>query len=121
MLTKGSVKIGLNWRFGPDWPGQRCGARTRQGTPCQSPAYSHNHRCRLHGGLSTGPRTEAGRARLVASKITHGRFTKEKRAEARRRAQVGREMRAELLELETWFVDRGLLDTKWRDWFKIKD
>ena len=38
MLTKGSVKIGLNWRFGPDWPGQRCGARTRQGTPCQSPA-----------------------------------------------------------------------------------
>ena len=119
MLTKGSVKIGLNWRFGPDWPGQRCGARTRQGTPCQSPAYSHNHRCRLHGGLSTGPRTEAGRARLVASKITHGRFTKEKRAEARRRAQVGREMRAELLELETWFVDRGLLDTKWRDWFKI--
>jgi len=121
VLTKGSVKIGLNWRFGPDWPGQRCGARTRQGTPCQSPAYSHNHRCRLHGGLSTGPRTEAGRARLVASKITHGRFTKEKRAEARRRAQVGREMRAELLELETWFVDRGLLDTKWRDWFKIKD
>ena len=121
MLTKGDVKIGLNWRFGPDWPGQRCGARTRQGTPCQSPAYSHNHRCRLHGGLSTGPRTEAGRARLVASKITHGRFTKEKRAEARRRAQVGREMRAELLELETWFVDRGLLDTKWRDWFKIKD
>ena len=118
MLTKGSVKIGLNWRFGPDWPGQRCGARTRQGTPCQSPAYSHNHRCRLHGGLSTGPRTEAGRARLVASKITHGRFTKEKRAEARRRAQVGREMRAELLELETWFVDRGLLDKKWRDLFK---
>ncbi len=119
MLTKGDVKIGLNWRFGPDWPGQRCEAQTRRGTPCQSPAYSHNHRCRLHGGLSTGPRTKAGLARLTASKITHGRTTKAKREEARRRAQVGREMRAELTELETWFVDRGLLDTKWRDWFKI--
>ena len=80
---------------------------------------AHNHRCRLHGGLSTGPRTKAGLARLTASKITHGRTTKAKREEARRRAQVGREMRAELTELETWFVDRGLLDTKWRDWFKI--
>ena len=121
MLTKGAVKIGLNWRFGPDWPGQRCEARTRRGTPCQSPAYSHNGRCRLHGGASTGPRNEEGLARLTASKIKHGRFTKTKREAAKRRAQVGREMRAELSELETWFVDRGLLDKKWRDQFKMKD
>ena len=121
MLTKANVKIGLNWRFGPDWPGQRCGARTRQGTPCQSPAYSHNHRCRLHGGLSTGPRTEEGLARLVASKITHGKFTKSKREAAKLRAEVGRQMRAELTEIENWFLSRGLLDTKWRDQFKIKD
>jgi hypothetical protein len=121
MLTKGNVSIGLNWRFGLNWPGQRCEARTRKGTPCQRPARLPVGRCRLHGGSSTGPRTKAGLARLTASKITHGRTTKAKREEARRRAQVGREMRAELLELETWFVDRGLLDTKWRDWFKIKD
>ncbi len=121
MLTKGTVSIGLNWRFGPNWPGQRCEAQTRRGTPCQSPAYKHNRRCRLHGGLATGPTTKAGLARLTASKITHGRTTKEKRAKARRRAQVGRKMRAELLELETWFVSRGLLDKKWRDQFKIKD
>ena len=118
MLTKGNVKIGMDWRFGPNYPGPRCGARTRKGTPCQRPAYSHNGRCRLHGGSSTGPRTEEGLARLIASKIKHGRFTKEKRAEAKRRAEQGREMRAELTEIENWFVDRGLLDTKWRDLFK---
>ena len=118
MLTKGDVRIGKYWRFGPDYPGPRCGARTRRGTPCQSPAYKHNHRCRLHGGLATGPRTEEGLARLTASKIKHGKFTKERREAAKRRAQVARELRAELTELETWFVDRGLLDTKWRDLFK---
>jgi hypothetical protein len=118
MLTKGAVKIGLNWRFGPNWPGQRCGARTRKGTPCQRPARLPVGRCRLHGGRSTGPRTAEGLARLVASKIKHGRFTKERREAAKRRAQVGREMRAELTEIENWFLSRGLLDTKWRDLFK---
>jgi hypothetical protein len=117
MLTKGAVKIGLNWRFGPNWPGQRCEARTRKGTACQRPARLPVGRCRLHGGSSTGPTTEEGLARLTASKIKHGKFTKEKRAAARRRAEQGRQMRAELLELETWFLDRGLLDTNWRkDW-----
>jgi hypothetical protein len=32
---------------------QRCGARTRRGSPCQSPAMK-NGRCRMHGGPSTG-------------------------------------------------------------------
>jgi hypothetical protein len=120
-MTNTNLEKGIPWRFGPDWPGQRCGAKTRRGTSCQAPAKQPVGRCRLHGGRSTGPRTAEGRARLIASKITHGRFTKEKRAEARRRAQVGREMRAELLELENWFLARGLLDKKWRDQFKIKD
>jgi len=31
----------------------RCGAKTRQGTPCQCPAMT-NGRCRLRGGKSTG-------------------------------------------------------------------
>jgi len=117
MLTKANVKIGLNWRFGPNWPGQRCEAQTRRGTLCQRPGTKRNGRCGLHGGNSTGPRTKAGLARLVASKITHGKFTKEKREAAKRRAQLGREMRAELAELETWFVDHGHLDKKWRDQF----
>ena len=32
----------------------RCGAKTRSGTLCKSPAMK-NGRCRLHGGKSTGP------------------------------------------------------------------
>jgi len=53
MLTKGTVKIGLEWRFGADWPGPRCGAKTRRGKGCQRPANKKNGRCRLHGGAST--------------------------------------------------------------------
>ena len=37
----------------------RCGAKTRRATRCQCPAMK-NGRCRLHGGLSTGPRTPEG-------------------------------------------------------------
>jgi len=32
---------------------RRCGAKTRTGTPCRSPAMP-NGRCRMHGGKSTG-------------------------------------------------------------------
>ncbi|MPY74882.1 MAG: hypothetical protein GEU87_11515 [Alphaproteobacteria bacterium] len=45
----------------------RCGASTRRGIPCQAPAVwdiakgkPRNGRCRLHGGLSTGPKTVEG-------------------------------------------------------------
>ena len=116
-VTKANLKLGIPWQFGPSWPGQRCEARTRRGTLCQRPGTKRNGRCRLHGGRSTGPRTKEGLARLIASKITHGRTTKAKREEAKRRAQVAHELRAELAEIESWFVDRGLLDTKWRDLF----
>lgn len=56
----------------------RCGARTRKGTPCQAPALwdkEHNRprngRCRLHGGLSTGPRTTDG-ANHSLEALQHG-------------------------------------------------
>ena len=32
----------------------RCGASTRKGIPCRSPAMT-NGRCRMHGGTSLGP------------------------------------------------------------------
>jgi hypothetical protein len=32
-----------------------CGARNRKGQPCQELALKGKNRCRLHGGLSTGP------------------------------------------------------------------
>ena len=51
--------VGLKTRFGPNWPGKRCGAKTRAGNHCRRPAYKHNGRCSLHGGLSTGPKTQS--------------------------------------------------------------
>ena len=39
----------------------RCGARTRAGGECAAPVVEGRNRCRLHGGLSTGPKSEAGR------------------------------------------------------------
>ena len=111
-------EIGAATRFGPDWSGQRCGARTKAGTPCQRPAVKRTGRCARHGGKSTGPRTAEGRARIAAAQTKHGRLTKEKRAEARQRAQVGREIRAELRSIEKELVAAGLLDRNWRDLFE---
>ena len=110
-------KIGSATRFGPSWSGQRCGARTKAGTPCQRPAVKQTGRCTRHGGKSTGPRTEAGRARIAAAQTTHGRLTKEKRAEARQRAQVGREIRAELRDIEREAIAGGVLAKDWREMF----
>ena len=98
-MAKGRFQTGNKWRFGPEWPGERCGAKTRTGTPCQRAAKLPVGRGRLHGGSSTGPRTEEGLARLAAARTKHGKYTKEKRAVAKLRAEVGRQMRAELAEL----------------------
>jgi len=46
----------------------RCGAKTRTGKSCRSPAME-NGRCRMHGGMSTG----APKGNKNALK--HGRFT----------------------------------------------
>jgi hypothetical protein len=55
---------------------QRCGAKTRCRTACRRPA-KQNGRCRLHGGLSTGPKTREGRHRIRLALLKHGRYTKE--------------------------------------------
>ena len=41
-----------------------CKAMTRAGTPCKMKAVHGKRRCRLHGGLSTGPKTAEGRERI---------------------------------------------------------
>ena len=116
-MANTNLEKGRPWRFGPDWPGQRCGSKTRKGTACQRPARLPAGRCTLHGGASTGPRTKDGLARLIEARTKHGKFTKEKRAAAKHRAEQGRQMRGELKELEAWFVARGHLSKDWRkDW-----
>ena len=67
------IQAGLATRFGPSWTGRRCGAKTRAGGPCQNPAIKNRARCKLHGGRSTGPTTEQGKARVVAAHTKHGR------------------------------------------------
>ncbi len=84
-----------SWLFGPEWPGQRCGARTRQGGSCRKPALRGRTRCQLHGGRAgapSGPRNGAWK---------HGRYCREKlesdkaaRARIRHLAMVSRLMKS---------------------------
>ena len=107
------------WLYGPDWQGVRCEAKTRRGTLCQRPGTKRNGRCRLHGGRSSGPKTKGGLERLIASKVTHGQTTAAKRAEAKRSAEIGRQVRAELREIEQWAMDHGHLSKDWREQFYL--
>lgn len=86
--TSWTLDGGLNLVTGYDiWSGQirlwwsrtkrerpRCGAKCRGGSLCQAPPVWDkrrdrpiNGRCRMHGGLSTGPKTEEGRQRIAES------------------------------------------------------
>ena len=117
MLTKDNVTIGIERRFGPDWPGQRCGAKTRRGTACQRPANKNNGRCRLHGGASSGTKTEDGLARISAANLRHGKFTKDKLEKRRENAAKGRDIRKELRQMERELIAGGLLGKHWRGSF----
>ncbi len=44
---------------------QPCGAMTRAGAPCRRKGLGQGGRCANHGGLSTGPKTQAGRLRIA--------------------------------------------------------
>jgi hypothetical protein len=56
----------------------QCGAKTRRETACKGPAM-RNGRCRMHGGLSTGPRTPEGLARSRKARWIHGLYSRETR------------------------------------------
>jgi len=62
MLERGLSRTGLplKRKFRP-----RCCAKTRAGAPCIMRVVPGKRRCRFHGGLSTGPRTVEGRARIA--------------------------------------------------------
>ena len=51
--------------------GLTCGAKTRAGTPCKLTGIYGNGRCKLHGGLSTGPKTPEGRAKMADNGRKH--------------------------------------------------
>jgi len=54
----------------------RCGAKTRAGGSCLVRVELGKQRCRFHGGLSTGPKTEAGRARIAEAQRRRWRQSK---------------------------------------------
>jgi len=64
----------------------RCGAKNRRGMLCRAPAM-RNGRCRLHGGLSTGPKTWEGIERIREVNTKHGRYRRAAR-ESRRRVRA---------------------------------
>ena len=85
----------------PDWRAMlvlarscpRCGAKTRRGTPCQSPAMKNKRRCLRHGGKSKGPTTDAGLLRSKRARLTHGAYGAEARAWRALLGALGRERR----------------------------
>ena len=69
---------------------QRCGAKTRCGKSCRSPAVRGKARCRMHGGAkgSGGPLGERN------GNYRHGRYTKESEAIAQSVRKLVREAKA---------------------------
>ena len=70
-------QIYMNLFYEPEWSipknlRPKCRAKCRNGHTCQAPVVWDkknnrpvNGRCRMHGGLSTGPRTYEGRIRAL--------------------------------------------------------
>lgn len=66
----------------------RCGARTRSGKPCQSPAVRGKKRCRMHGAFAGAPcGSRNGNYRT-------GEYTKEAIEARRRVSELIRESRS---------------------------
>jgi uncharacterized protein YjcR len=80
---------------GPMLASLRCGAKTRSGKPCRSPAVQGKKRCRMHGGA---PGSGAPRGNKNALK--HGQYTREAIAERRQISELMRQSRKLLLKIE---------------------
>ena len=74
---------------------QRCGAKTRSGKPCRSPAVTGKKRCRMHGGA---PGSGAPKGNKNALK--HGMYTREAIEERRQLRQFMREAKKFVEELD---------------------
>ena len=85
----------------------RCGARTRAGGCCRQPAMA-NGRCRMHGGLSTGPRTPEGLARCRTTRLVHGYRTRAHLALRSRAVHAARRLRTLTAELRASAAGHGV-------------
>jgi uncharacterized protein YjcR len=80
---------------GPMLATPRCGAKTRSGRPCRSPAVSGKKRCRMHGGA---PGSGAPHGNQNALK--HGFYTREAIAERRQLRALMQRSRKLLMDIE---------------------
>jgi hypothetical protein len=103
-------------RSGDPSKAPRCGARarTRGGLPCRQPAVRGKRRCRMHGGVSTGPRTPEGLKRSQRARWKHGNYSaamrlavEEANRELRRQwfARFGQTMEQKQAEHERFIAD----------------
>src|SRR6516162_11008587 len=79
---------------GPMLAKPRCGARTRSGKACMSPAVSGKRRCRMHGGARG-----SGAPRGNKNALKHGRYTREAIAERWHIRELVRKARKLLLQI----------------------
>ena len=76
------------------------GPKTRRGTPCQCPGMKTNSRCRVHGGLSTGPKTPEGIERIRQSRTKHGMYSQRFKAQRAQGRETMRRLKALVQALE---------------------
>jgi len=63
----------------------KCGARTRNGTPCEAPAVAGKKRCRMHGGAAG-----SGAPKGNKNALKHGEYTAENKAALRQLRELTR-------------------------------
>jgi len=81
---------------GPMMSSPRCGAKTRSGTPCNSPAVQGKKRCRMHGGAQG-----SGAPKGNKNAFKDGAYTKAQIEEYREVGRAIRELEASLRSLKS--------------------
>ena len=66
-----------------------CDAMKKNGEPCRQKALYRRGRCKFHGGLSTGPKTEEGKQQSRINGAKGGRPRKTQVTEGRDKVQIG--------------------------------
>jgi uncharacterized protein YjcR len=82
-------------KIAPMLASPRCGAKTRSGAPCRSPAVHGKKRCRMHGGA---PGSGAPRGNQNALK--HGLYSKAAIAERKQVRTLIRQSQKRLQDIE---------------------
>lgn len=104
----------------------RCTAKSkRSGEQCRRPALktSRTQKCEFHGGRSTGPKTDAGKARHQAAVTTSGNYTEAAIKDKRRSALMlaGLEDAMRVLKMTTMPRTRGRKPLGYKRLQTIKD